>query len=49
MGKGEGDIRGGQTKEGGKKCKRGEKKKRKRVIEKNWDLVGIEPMPGLKV
>ena len=21
--------------------------KRKRVIEKNWDLVGIEPMPSL--
>ena len=30
-------------------CKRGKKegKKRKRVTEKNWDPVGIEPMPGL--
>ena len=26
-----------------------EGKKKKRDREKNWDLVGIEPMPGLKV
>ena len=50
-GKGEEEIRGGQKKGGEKRnASRGKKegKKRKRVIAKKR-LLGIEPMPGLKV
>ena len=50
MGKGEEDIRGGQKKEGKKVQKRGKRREEKKKSDrKNWDLAGIEPMPGLKV
>ena len=46
-GKGEEEIRGGQKRRGKKSVKEGEEKKQIIDRKKNWDLVEIEPMPGL--
>ena len=46
-GRGEEEIGGGQKKRRGKEGKK--KGRKEKVIGKeSWDLVGIEPMPGLK-
>ena len=48
-GKWEEEIRVGQKRRGKRSVKEGEKKgRKKRVIDKKWDLPGTEPIPGLK-